>query len=99
MEINLSIFGALKTIKDLKCVYQRDTTKVPKNLDPSIEKDFSVKQQSSRLKMFFHLTDTEKNIGINDMVIKSASKINHGRFTNQYRGSLYRGVSRNGKSW
>lgn len=68
-------------------------------LDKGIESYFTIKQQKNRLKMFLHLTDPDKHIAMDDLVIQSARKINHGKFSNQYRGSLYRGVSRNGKSW
>jgi hypothetical protein len=43
--------------------------------------------------------DPEKNIGMNELVVVSARKVNHGKFSNRYRGSLFRGVSRNGKAW
>jgi len=34
-----------------------------------------------------------------DNVIQSALKVNHGKFHADYRGSLYRGVSINGRAW
>lgn len=79
--------------------FEKEPNKVPRLLDPVIEKYFSTKQQSNRLKLFLHLTDPDKRLKMTEKVILSASKVNHGRFTNEYRGSLYRGVSRNGKSW
>ena len=72
---------------------------VPKVLNQSIERYFSLKQQRSRLKIFTYLTDPEKNIGMDELVLMSAPKVNHGKFSSRYRGSEYRGVSKNGKSW
>ena len=36
---------------------------------------------------------------MSDIILGGAQKIHHGKFHNKYRGSIYRGVSRNGKSW
>ena len=49
--------------------------------------------------MFLYLTDQDRDIPLDKKLLISAQKINHGKFHNKYRGSLYRGVSRNGKSW
>lgn len=49
--------------------------------------------------MFSHLTDPDKSIAMDELVLMKASKVNHGKFSNRYRGSLYRGVSKNGKAW
>ena len=49
--------------------------------------------------MFIHLTDCHQAIDMSEVVIQSSQKINHGKFHPHYRGSIYRGVSRNGKSW
>ena len=38
-------------------------------------------------------------IAMDKNVLMSAPKVNHGKFSNRYRGTEFRGVSRNGKSW
>lgn len=43
--------------------------------------------------------DHRKQIDMENMVLMSARKVNHGKFSDRYRGSLYRGVSRNGRTW
>ena len=40
---------------------------------------------------------TSRNL--NEVILKSAQKCNHGKFHDKYRGSLFRGVSVNGKAW
>ena len=72
---------------------------VPECLDASIEQAFSLKQQKNRINMFLDITNPNESTPMNEVIIKGAPKVNHGRFHMQYRGSIYRGVSRNGKSW
>lgn len=36
---------------------------------------------------------------MDQVIVRSGEKINHGRFHDKYRGSQFRGISRNGKSW
>ena len=51
--------------------------------------------------MFVHLTNAEAvaATGMDELAVLSARKVNHGKFSDRYRGSLYRGVSKNGKAW
>lgn len=36
---------------------------------------------------------------MDQVIVESAQKVNHGKFHDKYRGSLFRGVSKNGKAW
>lgn len=36
---------------------------------------------------------------MDSIVLKGSPKVNHGKSSEQYRGSIFRGVSRNGRSW
>jgi hypothetical protein len=97
------IFQAARNIEQKTKVFKNsgrgNDSNIPESLDPSIEAAFSKRQQKNRMNLFFQLTNLEREIPMSEVVVKGAPKINHGRFHRQYRGSIYRGVSRNGNSW
>ena len=92
------IFQAARNIEKKTKVFKNDSD-IPESLNPLIEAAFSKRQQKNRMKLFLQLTPEGMENPMSEVVVIGAPKINHGRFHKLYRGSIYRGVSRNGNSW
>lgn len=82
----------------------KDGGQIPEVLDEELEAEFSDKQRTVRKEMFEYLTKSmsgRKQMDENQIVLKSCPKISQG-FQEQlqsrvYRGTNFRGVSRNGR--
>ena len=68
-------------------------------LNPDIENEFSFRQRIVRQATFDFITKKKQNAPYDEVIINGAKKIYHGKFHIKFRGSLYRGVSRNGRQW
>ena len=85
---------SLKEIEIRASQYEKNEAMIPADLDQEIEQEFTNSQQTRRLVMFRSLLQGNMSLSIE----KAQKKQSHSVHTN-YRGSPYRGVSKNGKSW
>ena len=68
-------------------------------LNPDIELEFSFRQRVVRQATFDFIMIEKQDAPLDEIIINGAKKIYHGKFHIKFRGSLYRGVSRNGRQW
>lgn len=76
----------------------KDPGGLPKTLDQAVEQQFDATTQAIRTEMFDYLINSE-GLEMHSVVLVKASKNRHKKRTDGYRGSTFRGISKNGRQW
>jgi hypothetical protein len=73
----------------------REFPQTEKEVDPDIEKEFTVSIQKKRQRLIEELKDKRPF----EIIIKPHKKAFKGLMNDNFRGSKFRGISKNGTSW